>query len=219
MRAALCLVLAGALSAPALAQPQPRELGEPPAAAAPPPARPAPPPQSPPAQAAPSGNVWQTIETTNFGQWTYTALRHATNGTASCALHTHWHQTNRQLRIVALEQPITMNLALTDPSWNMREGATARGSIAIDGNTFTAEFERIGQSVLNTRLAAGSDAVRRFMQSFRAGNTMRVTLPGDSFTAGLRGSAAAMDAMVRCMDRHFGAPRAPAAPVAPGTKG
>jgi len=215
-------------AAPAAAQMQPRDLGPsgppaqqqqqappqaPPQQQAPPPQRQAPPP-------APTGNVWQTIETSNYGQWTYTALRHTVNGTASCAVHTHWHDTGRQLRIVALEQPVTINLALSDPRWTLRDNASSQGTIQVDGASFTAEFLGIGPTAMSTRLASGSEPVRRFIASFRAGNAMRVTLPGDAFAAGLRGSSAAMDAMTRCIGAYFGQPRAPAAPPAPaGTKG
>lgn len=203
----------GGLTVPASAQMQPRELPDSPPAAAPAPqATPAP-------QSAPAGPVWETIETTNFGQWTYSALRHTRDGTASCAVHTHWRENGRQLRLVALEQPVTINLAMSDPRWTLRDGASARGTIAIDGNAFAANFDGVGPTVMTTRLASGSDAVQRFIQSFRAGNTMRVALPGDAFVAGLRGTTAATDAMVRCIARYFGGERRPAAPAAPGTKG
>ncbi len=231
---ALVLAVAMAIAVlPAAAQMQPRELDSPPAASAPPPA---PQPQAPQARpptpspavtvptpapgAARTGPAWQTLETSNFGQWTYSALRHANSGNAACAVHTHWHDTGRQLRLVALEQPVSINLTLSDPRWTLREGAIARGTIAIDGASFTAEFQRIDDSLMSTQLASNSDAVRRFMQTFRAGNTMRVTLPGDAFTAGLRGTSAAMDAMTRCIAQTFGASgRPPVAPAAPGTKG
>ena len=202
-----------AMAVPALAQMQPRDLGpvgpqQPPQQqqqAAPPPPPPPPPPQPPQQQqAAPQGNPWQTLETNNYGQWTFTALRHTGDRSASCAVHTHWHDTGRQLRIVALENPISINIALMDPRWNIREGATSSGSIQVDSQSFQANFDRIAATVLSTRLATGSDPVRRFIAAFRAGNTMRVTLPGDAFTAGLRGSSAAMDAMSRCISVYFG---------------
>jgi len=227
MRASVALLGLGlaVAASPATAQMQPRDLeqgsgGVPqqaPTTPPPPPYTPPPqprPPAPPPPQAAPapapSGNPWQTLETANFGQWTFTAQRHAGDGSASCAVHTHWHDTNRQLRIVVLENPVSINIALMDPRWNVREGASTTGSIQIDGQSFTAEFQRIAATVLSTRLASGSDSVRRFIAAFRAGNTMRVTLPGDAFVAGLRGTSVSMDAMSRCINTYFGRQGAPA---------
>ena len=203
-------ILATALLAawPAAAQMQPRDLGPdggPPAQQQP--QRQAPPPQQAPPQAqAPVGQgpVWQTLETANHGQWTFSALRHAQDGSASCAIHTHWNDTGRQLRIAALENPVTLNIMLNDPRWTLREDASSQGSIQVDARTFTTQFVRIGPTALASRLATGSDSVRNFLNAFRGGNTMRVTLPGDSFVAGLRGSSAAMDAMSRCIATYFG---------------
>ncbi|HYF07567.1 MAG TPA: hypothetical protein VD970_08095 [Acetobacteraceae bacterium] len=225
MRVAVAVVGLGLVAGAggALAQMQPRDLGPPamaPAPGPPPTPAPAPAPSPAPAPAPAPGAVWQTLETQNFGQWTYSALRHSGDGTASCAIHTHWHETGRQLRLVAFEQPESLNLALADPRWTLREGASSQGTIAIDAASFTATFNRAGPTVLSTQLASTSDTVRRFLQSFRAGNTMRVTLPGDSFVAGLRGSSAAITAMTRCIERYFGT-RAPlpSGPVpAPGPR-
>lgn len=224
-------------AAPAYAQMQPRDLGPdggPPAqqqGQQPPPQRqpqpPQPPPTPPPPQPPqaqqqgqqPQGQVWQTIETTNFGQWTYSALRHSQNGSASCALHTHWHETGRQLRIVALEQPIVLSIMLSDPRWSLREDARSSGSVQVDSQNFTANFARVGSSALAAPLATGSDPVRNFLQAFRGGTTMRVTLPGDAFVAGLRGSSQAMDAMTRCIGQHFGQrQQQPGPPPRPGGK-
>ena len=222
MRMRHALVATALLAAwPALAQVQPRDLGpeggppaQQPQVQQPPPQRQQPPPQPPPQQQQPPpqaqqqpaapGVVWQTMETSNFGQWTFSALRHTQDGSASCAVHTHWSDTGRQLRIVALENPTTLNIMLNDPRWTLREGATSQGSIQVDAQNFTTQFIRIGPTALASRLATGSDPVRNFIGAFRGGNTMRVTLPGDAFVAGLRGSSAAMDAMTRCIGQYFG---------------
>lgn len=197
---------------PAAAQMQPRDLGpdggapaQQPPVQQPPPQR-QPPPQQPPQGQPPVGQgaVWQTLETANYGQWTFSALRHAQDGSASCAIHTHWNDTGRQLRIAALDNPVTLNIMLNDPRWSLRDGAASQGSIQVDAQNFTTQFVRIGPTALATRLATGSDAVRNFLNAFRGGNTMRVTLPGDAFVAGLRGSSAALDAMTRCISTYFG---------------
>ena len=242
MRIAITVLAFGALGggAPASAQMQPRDLGAVEAPVAPPvrlqqpipavpsaPAAPTPGPRvqpaaPPPAPVVPSPPppVWQTVETQTYGQWSYTAQRNAADGNASCAIHTHWHETGRQLRIVALADPDAIFVRLSDPRWTMPVESRARGTVQIDSRSFTAEFTAIERPALSFRLASGSDAVTRFLVAFRAGNQMRVTLPGDAFVAGLRGSSAAMEAMTRCTRVHFGG-RGPApAPSGPiGTKG
>lgn len=169
---------------------------------------------TPPAAQVLAPGAWRTIETRDFDLWSYTASR-GPDG-AACAVHTHWRDIGRQLRLVVFEAPRTMHLAIADPRWTIPPGSRAEGTVAIDGMNLTRPFTTgtpviaamlgasLGQ-IAATELAEGAEAVGRITRAFAAGREIRVSLPaGDPLVAALRGSGAATEAMQRCMQRQFG---------------
>jgi hypothetical protein len=163
----------------------------------------------------PAAAQWSELESRPVGQWTYSALRHDGTGAHSCAVHTHWQQLGRQLRLTAIEQPYSLSLVLRDPALALQPGATGTMRIAIDGTPFSATFVSEDPAIAVVQLAAESAAARRFFAAFRYGNVMSIGMPGGyGFDTGLRGSNAATLAMNDCVDRLFSvaAPPALAAP-------
>ncbi len=165
----------------------------------------------------PAAAQWSELENRALGQWTYSALRHDGSGARSCAVHTHWQQLGRQLRLTAIEEPYSLSLVLRDPALALQPGATGTMRIVIDGTPFSATFVSSDPAIAEVQLAAESSAARRFFAAFRLGNVMSIGMPGGyGFDVGLRGTNAATQAMTECIDRTFRVAAPPAlAPVPP----
>lgn len=149
--------------------------------------------------------TYNDIERRDFGQWTYTAALDDSDNTYSCAVHTHWNNTGREVRLVALQQPYSLNLAIHDPRWSLGQGPIGSMRLNVDGRSWNANTDAISRTMINARLATDGGAVARFIAAFKAGNTLTITTPhGERIVAGLRGSSAATTAMQDCMDRYFG---------------
>lgn len=149
--------------------------------------------------------AYRDIERTDYGQWTFTAAIDDSDNTYSCAVSTHWNNIGREIRLVALQQPYSLNLAIKDPRWTAGQGRIGTMRLVVDGNSWTANTDAINNTLINARLATDGASVARFVSAFKAGNTLTVTTPwGDQVVAGLRGSSAATTAMQACMDRYFG---------------
>lgn len=160
---------------------------------------------------------WTETESRGLGQWTYSALRHNDTGANSCAVHTHWHQLGRQLRLTAIENPYSLSLVLRDPALRLQPGETGLMRITIDGVPFSGTFTSDDPAVAVVQLAAESVVARRFFNAFRYGNVMAIGMPsGYGFETGLRGSNAASVAMNECIDRTFRVAAPPALGGSPG---
>lgn len=163
--------------------------------------------------------AYRDIERTDYGQWTFTAAIDDSDNTYSCAVSTHWNNSGREVRLVALQQPYSLNLAVRDPSWSAGRGRIGTMRLNVDGRSWTANADGINATLINARLATDGASVGRFIAAFKAGNTLSITTPwGERVVAGLRGSSAATTAMQACMDRYFGG-RPPAMRAQPGYGG
>jgi len=170
-----------------------------------------------PLLATPAAAQWSELESRALGQWTYSALRNDSSGARSCAVHTHWQQLGRQLRLTAIEEPYSLSLVLRDPALALPPGATGTMRIAIDGTPFSATFVSDDPAIAVVQLAAESSAARRFFAAFRLGNVMSIGMPGGyGFDVGLRGTNAATQAMTDCIDRTFRVAAPPALAPSPG---
>ncbi len=149
--------------------------------------------------------AYRDIERVDYGQWTFTAAIDDSDNTYSCAVSTHWNNIGREVRLVALQQPYSLNLAIKDPRWSAGQGRIGTMRLNVDGASWNANTDAINATLINARLATDGAAVARFISAFKAGNTLSITTPwGERVVAGLRGSSAATTAMQDCMDRYFG---------------
>lgn len=159
---------------------------------------------------------YRTIEERAVGQWRYTASRDERDGSASCSVATFWANSGRELRLTALEQPNSLNLAVQDPSWRMNPGTSGEGWINIDGDRFTATWRAISPTLAVTTLATGSPAAQRFIARFQGGYNMNMGLPwGQRIQAGLIGTRLATETMFTCVRNLFGMARVVPPPIAP----
>lgn len=106
-------------------------------------------------------------------------------------------------------------LLFSHPRWQLREGQSITATVTVDGTTVARGSAKImGERLILLPLAGGNA-----FGALQGGHGMRVTTSigriGNELPFSLRGTRAAMEAVVDCVRQYRGTTRAPARPSAP----
>lgn len=148
----------------------------------------------------------QSVTLYQSGLWRTYSGRTST-GQALCALGTAF-ENKRQLYVKWFEGADNLVVQLFKSGWAIAPDASAPLVFRLDRSPpWRVRTVRLGRVTDFLEFPIGHDEVRAFTRDFTGSNTMAIEFPGGdeaAWTVSLQGNSAAMDALVRCIERLAG---------------